>query len=218
MNCDVCNNEVIEGDGECVTPDIFSYLLDNGFGIDEENIGLLTSSGMTWGEAEATLKSRYRERTSDWFVCKRCSLKALSIISQRTERWISPDYISVTRTAEEAGLGFATLGAPVALSRTVWDQYVRWSDEDSERQIHQEQDARLWDILFTGGASLEPVVGKFLEQRIHIYSITCVPRSGVDQEAMQVALVIRQRELRGQPWLVIETVDQGFADNSDSRP
>lgn len=44
MRCDVCNANVPRGSGERITPEIFTYLLDNGFGLDDENIKMLTDA------------------------------------------------------------------------------------------------------------------------------------------------------------------------------
>ena len=126
----------------------------------------------------------------------------------RDERWMSPEYIAVTRTAEEVGLGFGIVGAPVALSRVVWEECVEWTDEDSERQTYQEQDARLWDVLFTGGGTLQLKANEFLKNRVHRYSVLCVPRDGTSTEAIAVALLIRSAEVRGQQWLVVENAQQ----------
>ena len=50
--------------------------------------------------------------------------------------------VDVTETAKEAGFRW-----PVAITRTAWEDCVAWSDEDSERQAHQDESGRLWDIL-----------------------------------------------------------------------
>lgn len=56
------------------------------------------------------------------------------------------DLIDVSSTKEAKEAGFKV---PVALSRTVWDNYVEWSDSDSERKkCDQDQTGRLWDLLY----------------------------------------------------------------------
>lgn len=50
--------------------------------------------------------------------------------------------VDVTETAKEAGFRW-----PVAITRTAWEDCVTWSDEDCERQVHQDESGRLWDIL-----------------------------------------------------------------------
>ncbi len=136
MRCDVCNKALAPGAGERITPDIFNYLLNNGFGLDETNIKMLTDAGMTRSAAESALKEQYRQSKSDWLLCPSCAAKAMAIIAGQTELWVTSDYLSVTRTAEEVGLGFDIVGAPVALSRSVWHECVEWSEEDTERQAY----------------------------------------------------------------------------------
>lgn len=51
--------------------------------------------------------------------------------------------IDVSEMAKEAGFK-----VPVAMTATLWSECVAWSDEDSERQTHQDQDGRLWDALY----------------------------------------------------------------------
>ena len=50
--------------------------------------------------------------------------------------------IDVTATAREAGFL-----VPVALSQAAWENCVAWSDDDSARQVHQDETGRLWDVL-----------------------------------------------------------------------
>ncbi len=45
--------------------------------------------------------------------------------------------------AKEAGFKW-----PVALTSAVWDDCVSWTDDDSQKQVHQDQSGRLWDVLY----------------------------------------------------------------------
>ncbi|MFF4248982.1 DUF6573 family protein [Streptomyces sp. NPDC001822] len=45
--------------------------------------------------------------------------------------------------AREAGLR-----APVAITRAAWSDCVEWGDTDSNRQTPQDEEGRLWDVLF----------------------------------------------------------------------
>jgi len=203
VRCDVCNVRMPIGSGERITPEIFVYLLDNGFGLDESNIKMFTDAGMSRSEAESELKEQYRSSNSDWLLCSTCAAKAKAI-SERTETWVTPDYISVTRTAEEVGAGFIVLGAPVAISRAVWEECVEWTDRDSEHQTYQEQDARLWDVLFTGGTTLQLAINQFVKERAHRYPVLCVLRDGISTDSVTVNLLMQGKQIRGQSWLVIE--------------
>lgn len=204
MQCDVCNATVLPGSGERITPEVFTYLIDNGFGLDDTNIKMLTDAGMSRAAAEEALKERYRCSRSDWFLCSECASKAMAIVAVANEKWVAPNYIAVTRVAEEVGLGFDVIGVPVALGRAVWEECVEWTDDDSIRQTYQEQDARLWDVLFTGGGSLQLTINQFLKQRIHHFSILCIRRDGRSAEAITINLLIRPVEICGQQWLAIE--------------
>ena len=37
---------------------------------------------------------------------------------------------------------------PVAITAAAWSDCVAWTDADSERQVHQDQSGRLFDVLF----------------------------------------------------------------------
>ncbi|TVM00800.1 MAG: hypothetical protein CV087_12385 [Candidatus Brocadia sp. WS118] len=204
MLCDVCNTRISDGEEEHITPEVFSFLLDNGFGIHESNIRMLTETGIPRHDAEESLKRTYRQSSSDWLLCTQCVARAKAILAVENERWVTTNYIAVTQTAEEVGMGFDIIGAPVALSRDVWNECVKWTDQDSELQEYQEQDARLWDVLFTGGGTLQIKVNQFLARGFHNYSVVCIPRDGTSHGAIKVPLLIRQEEICDKAWLVIE--------------
>ena len=85
MLCDVCNATVPSGDGERITPEVFIYLMDKGFGLDETNVKMLTDAGMSRSAAEAVLKEQYRCSGSDWLLCSDCAAKAKTITAGRAE-------------------------------------------------------------------------------------------------------------------------------------
>jgi hypothetical protein len=49
--------------------------------------------------------------------------------------------VDVTATAREAGFRF-----PVAMTRTAWEDCVAWTEEDSRRQVYQDEAGRMWDV------------------------------------------------------------------------
>lgn len=61
----------------------------------------------------------------------------------RAQALADGELVDVTTTAAEAG--FTT---PVALTRAAWADCVEWTDEDTKRQTVQDQDGRLWDVLW----------------------------------------------------------------------
>lgn len=204
MLCDVCNSPIENKKGDRITADAFRYLLINGFGIDPVNIQILESSGMSQSEAIDILRQQYMTSTSDWLLCSICVAKAKALISSKKEKWIDSEHIAVTVTAEEVGHGYDIMKAPVALTRSVWNQYVQWTKEDNKNQCYQEQDARLWDILFTGGATLQWKINQFFKTGMHYYSIFCIPRDGISNEAIEINLVMRSVEMHNNHWLVVD--------------
>lgn len=51
--------------------------------------------------------------------------------------------VDVSEMAKEAGFS-----CPVALTAAAWDNCVAWDKADSERQVHQDEEGRLWDVLY----------------------------------------------------------------------
>ena len=103
----------------------------------------------------------------------------------------SPPFIPVTATAEEVGLGFDSVGAPVALTHEAWDLCVVWTEADSERQTLQEQNDRLWDVLFTCGGTLQLSYLSFIQHGEHKFSVLCVPRDGTSTATVRAFFVAR---------------------------
>lgn len=50
--------------------------------------------------------------------------------------------IDISSVAREAGFVF-----PVAITSAAWADCVAWGESDSERQTHQDESGRLWDVL-----------------------------------------------------------------------
>ncbi|MDN3652321.1 hypothetical protein QWY77_06045 [Thalassotalea ponticola] len=98
-------------------------------------------------------------------------------------------YVDVTKTAAEVGYGFSTLKAPVLISPKLWDICVRWNDEDTNAQEYQEQETRLWDILFVCGTTLEMNINSFINSMAHQFHILVIPRDG--ESIMPVKAVMK---------------------------
>lgn len=86
--------------------------------------------------------------------------------------------------AREAGFRW-----PVAITAAAWNDCVAWTDADSERQIHQDQSGRLWDVLFM--AAFEARVRADAGQRL-LFELYRVPRNGrsTDAELTTLKLVV----------------------------
>lgn len=79
MQCDVCNVKVVAGEGTKIPAAQFRKLMDKGFGIDPENISMLTESGMPRQQAIAQLIQGYAQFSSDWLLCPSCAIIAGNI-------------------------------------------------------------------------------------------------------------------------------------------
>lgn len=73
---------------------------------------------------------------------------------------------------------------PVAVTIAVWEQYICWSEEDSDRQTGQDQSGRLADVLWM----------LFLACRINrdeseiLFNLSVIPRDGMAQTPEKVTL------------------------------
>ncbi len=89
--------------------------------------------------------------------------------------------IDVTDMAREAGFR-----VPVAVTRAAWEDCVAWTDWDSEDQgVHQDQDGRLWDVLWMAFIAIHGTAAGESQVVYHLYR---VPRDGQSAEARLTAL------------------------------
>ena len=112
------------------------------------------------------------------------------------------EYLDVSSTAAEVGCGFTILKAPVSLTHQLWDACVKWDHSDNNTQTYQEEDARLWDVLFVCGSTLEMNINNFLSSMIHKFNILVIPRDGESTQAVKAQLVAT-----GNPETGILTID-----------
>lgn len=61
----------------------------------------------------------------------------------RADAILDGTLVDVSEMAREAGFRL-----PVAITAAAWADSVAWSETDSERQTHQDQSGRLWDLLW----------------------------------------------------------------------
>jgi hypothetical protein len=78
--------------------------------------------------------------------------------------------IDITDTAHEAGFT-----CPVAITHAAWEKCVAWTDEDSRRQVHQDQSGRLWDVAWMAYMAIRRASGSGQELLFRLYR---VPRGG----------------------------------------
>lgn len=109
--------------------------------------------------------------------------------------------VDVSAMAWEAGFKF-----PVALSRAAWEDCVAWTDEDSARQTHQDQDGRLWDVLWMAWVKvrISPKAGSVVR-----YALLRIPRNGAATEAVKTELkIVLSNGDDGEPVLTIMLPDE----------
>ena len=99
------------------------------------------------------------------------------------------EIVDVSAVAAEVDHAFGILRAPVALTFKAWDTCVRWEKGDSEMQVYQEQDARLWDVLFVCGTTLQLDIQRFVQHMRHPFSVWVVPRDGVATAAVKAEFI-----------------------------
>jgi len=88
--------------------------------------------------------------------------------------------INAGALAQEAGFKW-----PVAITSAAWDDCVTWSEDESDKQVHQDQSGRLWDVLFMAYHAIR--TGSDAGDRL-LFQLYRVPRDGKATEAELVTL------------------------------
>jgi hypothetical protein len=82
--------------------------------------------------------------------------------------------------AAEAGFRW-----PTAITADAWANCVAWTEDDSAKQIHQDQSGRLWDALYMASHAIR--TSKDSGDRI-LFQLYRVPRDGQSMEAELITL------------------------------
>ena len=77
--------------------------------------------------------------------------------------------------AQEAGFKW-----PVAVTSAAWADCVAWSEDDSDKQAHQDESGRLWDVLFMASHAIRTRSGSGDRLLFELYR---VPRDGRSTQA-----------------------------------
>lgn len=85
--------------------------------------------------------------------------------------------VDVSAVAKEAGFS-----VEVAISREAYSQFVQWTPEDSQRQVHQDESGRLWDVL-TMARNAARIEGSDV-----IYELLSIRRGGRSQKPRRAQL------------------------------
>ena len=87
--------------------------------------------------------------------------------------------IDITQMAKEAGFKIA-----VAATHAVWNEYIDWTNEDSEKQTHQDLTGRLWDVLWM----LHLACNRNSDEAHLNYRLHVIPRDGRSKKPRQIEL------------------------------
>ena len=91
--------------------------------------------------------------------------------------------VDVSEIAREAGFV-----VPVALSKAAWGDAVAWSQDDSARQVHQDEAGRLWDVLNLARYRIK-LASKQASGELGL-SVLRIPRGGNARRPIRVQLKI----------------------------
>ncbi len=103
--------------------------------------------------------------------------------------------------AQEAGFKW-----PLALTSAVWADSVQWTDADSEKQVHQDQSGRLWDMIYMASHAIR--TRRDSGDRL-LFQLYRVPRDGrsMDAELMTLKLIVGPGD-QGEPVITILLIDE----------
>jgi hypothetical protein len=87
--------------------------------------------------------------------------------------------VDVTEMAKKAGFK-----VPVAMTTEAWTDSVMWLTSDSDRQTHQDESARLWDVLWM----LHRAIGMHGNCDSMVFEFFRVPRDGRSRRARAAQL------------------------------
>lgn len=82
--------------------------------------------------------------------------------------------------AQEAGFKW-----PVAVTSAAWADCIAWTEDDSDKQVHQDQSGRLWDVLFMASHAIRQ--GSSSGDRL-LFKLYRVRRDGYSKEAILATL------------------------------
>jgi len=71
------------------------------------------------------------------------------------------------------------------MTSTAWADCVAWTDDDSVRQVHQDQPGRLWDVVFMASHAIR--TSEISGDRL-LFQLYRVPRDGYSAEAVRVTM------------------------------
>ncbi|MEZ5542947.1 MAG: DUF6573 family protein [Pseudomonadota bacterium] len=82
--------------------------------------------------------------------------------------------------AQEAGFKW-----PVAVTSAAWADCIAWTEDDSDKQVYQDQSGRLWDVLFMASHAIRQGSGSGDRLLFKLYRVR---RDGYSKEAILATL------------------------------
>lgn len=89
------------------------------------------------------------------------------------------ELVDVSSAAKEAGFKLS-----VAVTRSVWCQYIEWTPTDDDKQTVQHESGRLWDILWM----LYLACRRCANDSTLNYRLYVIPRDGHSKKPCQIEL------------------------------
>ena len=104
------------------------------------------------------------------------------VISTYTRAQAIEDGVLIDVSAMDREAGFKW---PVAMTSAAWADCVAWTDDDSVRQVHQDQSGRLWDVVFMASHAIRTSRNSGDRLSFQLYR---VPRDGHSTKAVRTTL------------------------------
>lgn len=103
--------------------------------------------------------------------------------------------------AQEAGFKW-----PVAVTSAAWADCIAWTEDDSDKQVYQDQSGRLWDVLFMASHAIRNGSGSGDRLLFKLYRVR---RDGYSKEAILATLkLIVSPGDQGEPVITILLPDE----------
>ena len=111
----------------------------------------------------------------------------------------------VTETAREAGFRI-----PVAIPAAVQDQCVRCTEDDARRkpQVHQDEDGRLWDVLWMAACKAREVARSGRNASSSLFQVIVIPRPGHGRQRLRTLKLVIGPGDAAQPVATITLPDE----------
>ncbi len=92
------------------------------------------------------------------------------VISSYTRAQAIEDGVLIDAGPMASEVGF---NWPVALTSAVWADCVAWTDGDSQKQAHQDQSGRLWDVVYMASQAIRTSKDSSDRLLFQVYRVPC---------------------------------------------